>query len=274
MKQKSTIAFIGAGNMAHSLIGGLIADGYPNQNLWASNIESAPLANLKNNFQIHITESNLIAAENANILVLCVKPDKVKEIVLELAPLIISQHLLIISIAAGIRASSISQWLNGYQAIVRAMPNTPALVRSGVAGLYTFGSVTQKERDAAESILRAVGTCLWFDHEHELDIVTAISGSGPAYFFLVMEAIAKAGVTLGLSTKEAWHLTVQTALGAARMALESGKELSELRQRVTSKGGTTEQAIQVLEQGQMVKLFETAILAAKKRSEELAESLG
>jgi pyrroline-5-carboxylate reductase len=181
---------------------------------------------------------------------------------------------LIVSIAAGVRTRNLLQWLGPDTAVVRAMPNTPALVRSGATALFPTARVSDDHRNLAESILRAVGLTLWVDREELMDAVTALSGSGPAYFFLVMEALQTAAVSAGLPRETADLLTLQTAFGAAKMALESEDDVALLRQRVTSPGGTTERALQVLEQGGLRSLFANAIEAARQRSEELAELLG
>lgn len=269
-----TIAFIGGGNMARSLISGLIADGYDAGRIWVTDPAEAKLAELRDRFSVRTTASNIEAAGAADIVVLAVKPQVLKGVVEALAATVQAAKPLVISIAAGVRECDIQRWLGGGVAIVRTMPNTPALVQSGAAALYANPTVSEEQRDLAESILRAVGLTVWVEDEALMDTVTALSGSGPAYFFLVMEALEKAAVQLGLPRDTARLLTLQTAFGAAKMALESSEDAATLRARVTSPGGTTERAITVLEQNRIRAIFEEALRAAHTRSQELATLLG
>ncbi len=269
-----TIAFIGGGNMARSLIGGLVADGYPADRIWVSDPVKEVLADLAANFGVRIAESNLAAAAQADTLVLAVKPQVIKPVAEELAPALRGRQVLVISIAAGVREPDLNRWLGGDLAIVRAMPNTPALVQTGATGLYANARVSAQQRDLAESLLRAVGVTQWVAEEPLLDAVTALSGSGPAYFFLLIELIEQAGVKLGLPPETARLLTLQTALGAAKMALESRESAAVLRQRVTSPGGTTERALATFEQGGLRELVEQALRAASDRAAELGDMLG
>jgi pyrroline-5-carboxylate reductase len=181
---------------------------------------------------------------------------------------------LVISVAAGIRIDDIDRWLGGGNAVVRTMPNTPALVKSGATALYGNKRVSGKQRELAESIMRAVGLTLWLDEESQMDAVTALSGSGPAYFFLIIELLQQSGIKLGLSADNARLLALQTAFGAAKMALESPDDSTKLRERVTSPGGTTERAINILEDGNIRELFERALSGACERAGELADQLG
>lgn len=269
-----TIAFIGAGNMARSLIGGLIADGYDPGRIIAADPDQKRLQHLQVDFGIGTNAHNAAAAEAADIVVIAVKPQTVERVAAEIASGPGVAHKLVISIAAGIRIDALERWLGQQAALVRAMPNTPALVQSAATVLYANARVTTAQRDTAESILRAVGLALWIEQEDLMDAVTALSGSGPAYFFLVMEALEQAGRKLGLPAETARLLTLQTAFGAAKMALESEVESSTLRTQVTSPGGTTERAIGVLQEGGLEDLFERALAAARKRSVELSELLG
>jgi pyrroline-5-carboxylate reductase len=273
MKQH-TIAFIGAGNMARSLIGGLIADGYPAARITAADPDQRRLQDLQGDFGIRTSASNIQAAENAGIIVLAVKPQAIEQVAREIRPQSRGTPRLVISIAAGIRISALERWLGDEVALVRAMPNTPALVQSAATVLCANDRVNPPQRDMAESILRAVGLTLWIEQETLMDAVTALSGSGPAYFFLVMEAMERAGCKLGLPAETARLLTLQTAFGAAKMALESSAASSILRTQVTSPGGTTERAIGVLQAGRLEDLFERALAAAQERSIELSELLG
>jgi len=196
------------------------------------------------------------------------------QVATELSSTVQQQKPLIISIAACVREPDINRWLGGDIAIVRTMPNTPAMVQSGATALIANAAVTEEQRELAETIMRAVGLTLWLEDESQLDAVTALSGSGPAYFFLVMEAMEHAGRELGLSGQTARLLTMQTAFGAAKMALESSDNAAILRERVTSPGGTTEKALEVLENGKLRELFDQALKAACERSHELAELIG
>lgn len=269
-----TIAFIGGGNMARSLISGLIADGYDADRIWVTDPAEAKLAELHGRFSVRTTASNIEAAGAADVVALAVKPQTLKGVAETLATTVQAAKPLIISIAAGVRERDIQRWLGGGLAIVRTMPNTPALVQGGATALYANPAVSEEQRDLAESILRAVGLTVWVNDEALMDTVTALSGSGPAYFFLVMEALEKAAVQLGLPRDTARLLTLQTAFGAAKMALESAEDAATLRARVTSPGGTTEQALAVLERNRIREILEEALRAAHARSRELATLLG
>lgn len=268
------LAFIGAGNMARSLIGGLIADGWDATCISVSDPDTAQLAALSSRFQVNTDTNNHSVTENADVVVLAVKPQIIRDVGLDLSELIQNRQPLLISIAAGIRATDLQRWLGGSCALVRCMPNTPALVQSGATALWRNEHVSDEQKDLAESILRAVGLALWVDSEDLMDSVTALSGSGPAYFLLVMEALQEAGQAMGLPEETAKLLSLQTAFGAAKMALESSEDAAVLRQRVTSPGGTTEKALAVLENGGLRALFSDALNAARERSRELAEQFG
>lgn len=268
------ISFIGAGNMASSLIGGLLADGKAPTSIHIADVDKARLDTLKQRFAISACDSNDAAAAAADILVLAVKPQHLRAVTGEIRDQVQQSQPLVISIAAGVRQHDINRWLGGDVAVVRVMPNTPALIQTGASALYANERVTTAQRNAAETILRAVGIALWLDDEAHMDAVTALSGSGPAYFFLFMEAMEAAGRALGLDADSARLLTLQTAFGATKMALESSEDCATLRRRVTSPGGTTEQALRVFEQGDLRGLIEQAVTAAAKRSEALAQALG
>lgn len=272
--EKLKISFIGAGNMAASLIGGLLADGKAPATIHIADIDAERLGALRQRFAVTVCDSNRAAAEAADILVLAVKPQSLKGVAEEISDSVQKTQPLVISIAAGVREQAINRWLGGNVAVVRVMPNTPALIQTGASALYANDKVTAGQRNAAETILRAVGIALWLDDETGMDAVTALSGSGPAYFFLFMEAMEAAGRELGLDTDSARLLTLQTAFGATKMALESSKDCATLRQRVTSPGGTTEQALRVFEAGNLRGLIKEAVMAAAKRSEELARQFG
>jgi pyrroline-5-carboxylate reductase len=223
---------------------------------------------------VRTTSDNIAAVAAADVVVLAVKPQAMKQVLQPLATTLQQRQPLIISIAAGIEIASIARWLGGDLPIVRCMPNTPALVQLGATGLFANAQVSSEQKKLADSILRAVGIALWVDSEAQLDAVTAVSGSGPAYFFLVMEAMRDAGEKLGLARDAAAQLTMQTALGAARMALDSDVDVAELRRRVTSPNGTTERAIASFENDKLRDLFERALSACDARSRELAKDLG
>lgn len=269
------IAFIGAGNMAGALIGGLIADGMPPQRIIATDPSSEKCADLSAATGIRTSSDNRGAAAAAGTVVLAVKPQVLGEVARELAPVVQRHRPLVISIAAGIRCAALQSWLGGEQvALVRTMPNTPAMVQCGASVLYATPAVSEPQRERAESLMRAVGITRWIEDEALMDVVTALSGSGPAYFFLVMEALEAAARDMGLGAETARLLTLQTALGAARMALESSESPQELRTRVTSPGGTTERALGVLRDGGLEALFRQALEAARARSVELSADLG
>ena len=269
-QKPTTITFIGAGNMARSLIIGLLQD-KANVLLRVADPDPQQLDAIRQHWpDVQATQDNAEALQGADVVVLAVKPQVMREVLEPLADLAQRTRPLVISIAAGIREAALNQWLGGNLPIVRCMPNTPALVQTGATGLVANAQVSQAQRNLAESILRAVGITVWFAEEASIDSVTAVSGSGPAYFFLVMEAMQAAAQNLGMSAEDAQLLVVQTALGAARLALESGEPAAELRRKVTSKGGTTEAALKVLNDGGLPALFEQALQAAAQRSRELA----
>ncbi|NOS75651.1 MAG: pyrroline-5-carboxylate reductase [Methyloglobulus sp.] len=266
------IGFIGGGNMAASLLNGLVASGHEPKRLWVSDINPETLSNLSASLDVNVTQSNHEVIRSVDVVVLAVKPQILAQVAQEIAPLL-QQHQLLVSIAAGINQASLSKWLGADVAIVRCMPNTPALVLTGATALHANDKVNPDQRDLAETILRAVGIALWVDDESELDAVTAVSGSGPAYFFLLMEAMEKVAVELGLNEATARLLIQQTALGAAKIALESSETPGELRKRVTSPGGTTQQAIETFEAGGFSQLVSEALRAAKDRSVEMSKQM-
>lgn len=270
----TTLTFIGGGNMAGSLIGGLITDGWDPARIRVADTSTQRLEQLEQQFSIKTTTSNTDAIDQADIMVLAVKPQVIKSVAQELADIVAQQQPLVISIAAGIPASALGNWLGKSTAIVRAMPNTPSMVQSGATALYANANVNEDQRSVAESILRAVGVVIWVDDEAQMDAVTALSGSGPAYFFLFMEALQLAGQELGLPKDTARLLALQTAFGAAKMALESNEDAATLRHQVTSPGGTTEHAIRTFQEGALEALVSKALLAAATRSRELAAEFG
>lgn len=269
-----SLGFIGAGNMARSLAGGLLKNGWTPEQLALSDPDADQRRGAEQALGIKTFTDNRELAAGAAVLVLAIKPQVLKTVAEDLAATVQKKKPLVVSIAAGIRVDDIDRWLGGGLPIVRVMPNTAALIGSGASGLYANARVSATQRDEAETILRAVGVTVWVDQEDLIDTVTAVSGSGPAYFFLAMEALEKAAIRHGLDAKSARLLTLETAYGAAKMALEGGEEPAQLRRRVTSPGGTTEQAVKALEAGGIEPLFEAAVVAAIRRARELADLFG
>lgn len=274
----SKIAFIGAGNMAKAIIGGLLAEGYTPAQISAAGPRLETLNKVADEFGISISTDNAATAAHADVIVLGVKPQMLKEVALGLRASLSHKGLahkpLIISVAAGITTASIASWLGEDQAIVRCMPNTPSQLRVGASGLYANVHVSATQKSQANAILGAVGIVQWLDDEALLNPVTAVSGSGPAYFFLLMEAMIDAGVELGLTRECAAELTLQTALGAAMLAKDSEFDVAELRRRVTSPKGTTEQAILSFEQDNLRASVLKAMTACSNRAVELSKLLG
>ena len=269
----SKIAFIGAGNMAKAIIGGLLAEGFSAAHISAAGPRLESLNKVADEFGIAVSTDNAATAATAEVIVLAVKPQMLKEVALALRDSL-SHKPLIISVAAGIATQSIASWVGEDQAIVRCMPNTPSQLRVGASGLFANALVSEAQKAAANTILSAVGIVQWLDDEPLLNAVTAVSGSGPAYFFLMMEAMIDAGIELGLTRECAAELTLQTALGAAMLAKESECDVAELRRRVTSPKGTTEQAILSFEADQLRATVLKAMSACSNRAVELSELLG
>ncbi len=265
------VSFIGGGNMAAAIIGGLVASGTQPIDIEVVEINADARARLAARYGV-VTHTDLSQARLHALVVLAVKPQTLPEAAAALASRLDGQ--LVVSIAAGIRVADLSRWLGGHARIVRAMPNTPALVQAGIAGLYAPPAVNQESRSQAEAVLRAVGGVVWVEDEPQLDTVTAVSGSGPAYVFYFIESLEAAGVAQGMSPDTARQLALQTFFGAAKLALESGEEPALLRQRVTSKGGTTERGIAALEAAAVKLAIGRAVEAASRRSAELGDELG
>jgi len=268
-----SIGFIGGGNMAASIIGGLINDGFPATNICVAEPNDTARSHLAASFGVRTEVDNTLIAHDVDVLVLAVKPQIMRSVTQQIADMVQTRKPLVISIAAGIRGSDLSRWLGGNVALVRSMPNTPALVQSGAAGLFANAQVSDTQREQAESILRAVGITVWLENEQQIDAVTALSGSGPAYIFYVIEAMENAGIKLGLEASIARRLAVQTAFGASKLALESSDDPALLRKKVTSPGGTTERALQTLKDGDLEGIFMQALQAANDRAAELADQL-
>ena len=265
------ICFIGGGNMARALIGGLQTNGYLMSDINVIEPEAEKRAQLNADFGVSVTEQ-LPSVAMADIVVLAVKPQQLRDLSIFLGSLL--QKQLLISIAAGIRAKDIARWLGGYQSIIRVMPNTPAQIQLGVSALYAMPEVTQAQHVQAETILKAVGEILWLDEEAKMNAVTAISGSGPAYVFYFIEAMQQAALELGLNAEQAKTLSLQTFIGASKLAEQSNESPATLRSQVTSKGGTTEQAILTMESATVKSSIIKAAKAAAARSEELGDILG
>ena len=261
------VAFLGAGNIAKAIMGGMLKQGMSASNLFAADPSDDQISSLPQG--VTGFSNNVAAIENAEIVVLAVKPNTVSELCVTLAPVIGDR--LVISVAAGIQSETLQQGLGPNVPIIRCMPNTPALVQSGMTGLFATPAVTSAQKESANNILAAVGKFCWFENEGDLDAVTAVSGSGPAYFFLIIEAMEAAAIELGLSPEVAHELVTQTALGAALMARDTADPISVLRNNVTSPGGTTAAAINSLINDQTPEIFARAVGAAHKRSIELAK---
>ncbi|MCU4425625.1 MULTISPECIES: pyrroline-5-carboxylate reductase [Acinetobacter] len=263
------ICFIGGGNMAQALIGGLISRGLPPTRITVSDpVEQ--IRQLLQEKEVHVTQDNVVAIQNADVVVLAVKPQVLATVLRPLKGLLSDK--LVISIIAGAEIQTISNLIDSDR-IVRVMPNTPALVQTGAHGIYANDVVGTSDRELTSQILAATGLTIWVNSEAQIDAVTAVSGSGPAYFFYLMESMIRAGKNLGLDEKVATALTLQTALGAAQMAITSSNTPSELRKNVTSPNGTTQAALEVFDRAQISQNIQSALAAAQKRSQELAQEL-
>ena len=265
------ICFIGGGNMANALIGGLLKRDFTAAQLRVVEINADNRARLQNEFGVQATAELAAGVAGSDAIVLAVKPQQLREVAIQLAPLLAGQ--LLVSIAAGIRAADLARWL-GTQNVVRAMPNTPALIQSGITGLYALPAVSKAQCGMAQTILAAVGNTLWLDDEAMLDAVTAVSGSGPAYVFYFIEAIKQAACELGFSDEQARRLAIDTFLGAAKLADASEDDVSVLRTRVTSKNGTTERALLSMDADHVKQHIVKAAHAAATRSKEMGDELG
>ncbi|MBK1724385.1 pyrroline-5-carboxylate reductase [Thiocystis violacea] len=270
---KAKITFIGGGNMATSLIAGLVADGYALHDIRVVEPNPERRNALQARYGVRAFAEGAEALADADTLVLCVKPQVAREVCTGIAPALPARAPLVVSVMAGVPERTLQGWLGSRLPIVRAMPNTPAMVQTGAIGLHASPEVDAEGRNRAETILRAAGLIRWVEDEGKIDAVTAISGSGPAYFFLFMEAMEDAGVALGLDPQTARLLTIQTALGAAKMAMESDAPPSRLREQVTSPGGTTERALAVFADADLRGLVARATAAARDRATELSQTL-
>lgn len=265
----ATITFIGAGNMARSLVSGLLAAGTPAASIRASDPDAAQREALSA-LGIITTDDNSEAIRGADVVLMAVKPQVMGQV---LSPLPLAPGQMVISIAAGVPLAALAAWATPRTPIVRCMPNTPALLGAGITGMFANDAVSAEQKALADAILAAAGRTLWVADESSLDAVTAVSGSGPAYFFYLMEAMIEAGEALGLSREDATTLTLETAYGAARMAREGSDSPGRLRANVTSPGGTTERAVSILEAAGTRQAVEKAVAGAAQRARELAEDL-
>jgi pyrroline-5-carboxylate reductase len=266
------IAFLGGGNMASALIGGLIAKGHDAARISVIEMSPAAREKLSARYPVRVTTAPDDAMRGADTLVLAVKPQDMKRALASLGSEV--RGALVISVAAGITLETLSRWLGGHRKIVRCMPNTPGLIGAGITGLFASSDVSSSEKQKAEGILRAVGEVVWLSEEKLIDPVTAVSASGPAYVFWFIEQLAAVAVKLGIPQDDALKLAKQTVLGAARLAVSSEKDPSQLRKDVTSKGGTTEAALNVFEQEKLAERFMRAVEAASKRGEEMGREWG
>jgi pyrroline-5-carboxylate reductase len=268
------LAFIGGGNMAAALISGLTQRGLPGDRFIVADPSTAQLQRLQQDYGINTATDNAAAVQGAEVVVLAVKPQQMRSVAQGLAPHLAAMHPLVISVAAGIPHAALARWFGAKIPVVRTMPNRPALNGFGATGLYAPAAVGAAHRALAESIMAAVSATVWVEHESQMDTVTALSGSGPAYFFLFMEALEAAAHERGLPREIAHRLTLETAFGAAQMARQSLDSLSTLREQVTSKGGTTAAALEVLDAAGLRAIVAHAVAAADRRSAELAAEFG
>jgi len=266
------ITFLGGGNMAGALIEGLLAQDFDPRSITVIEVDSAARDKLAAQHRVRLVDAPGAAELDSDTLVLAVKPQDMRAALAPLKGELASQ--LVISIAAGLRLADLSRWLGGYQRLVRCMPNTPALIGAGITGLYALPEVSDAEKERAAGVLGAVGEVVWLDQEAQLDPVTAVSGSGPAYVFWFIEHLAEAGTRLGLPRDVAGRLALQTVLGASKLAAQSAETPGALRERVTSKGGTTEAALRVFAEEELGERLMRALAAASRRGAELGEELG
>ena len=259
--------------MASAIIGGMLDNGFRANSIWVSAPDDAHLQTIKRQFGVSVTTDNRHCAQQAEIVVLAVKPQVMRKVCEDIAPVVQNTRPLVVSIAAGLEAGTLDQWLGGGLPLVRVMPNTPSLVGKGAAGLFANSQVSASQRSAVESMFSSIGTALWVDKESLLHAVTGLSGSGPAYFFLMLEALEEAATEAGIEAKTARALAIQTMAGAAEMAARSEHDPGQLKRNVMSPGGTTEQAINTFEEGGMRDLVRKAYRAAYERSEKMAKEL-
>lgn len=269
----SSIVFIGGGNMASCIIGGMIANGFSADNIVVSEPGAESRKRLEDTYGIKTTADNQAAAKQADLIVLAVKPQIMSGVAQDLAKFL-DHKPAVVSIAAGIPLAGLENWLGDNIAVVRAMPNTPAMVLCGATGLFANGQVSTEQQALVERIFAAIGYACWVDNEAQIDAVIAVSGSGPAYFFRIMEIMQQVGQELGLSQQVAGDLSLKTALGAARMATESSVDPTQLREQVTSPGGTTQAALQTFDDQGLEEIFRKAMNSALTRAEQMSADFG
>ena len=272
MQNELRICFIGGGNMANALIGGLAGKLTAADKIHVVDINPHALAKLRQDFGVSTSEQIEAGALASDVLVLAVKPQQMKEVCAQIKPHLGQQ--LVLSIAAGIRAADLSRWLNGHGAIVRTMPNTPALIGQGVTGMVASGGVSEAQRQVADAIMQAVGATVWLSDEALINAVTAVSGSGPAYVFYFIEAMQQAAQQMGLTMQQATELSIATFVGASQLAANSPEPVSTLRERVTSKGGTTFAALSSMEASGVKQAIVQAMKAAAERGRQMGEEFG
>ncbi|MFC3109825.1 pyrroline-5-carboxylate reductase [Undibacterium arcticum] len=276
LNEQLNISFIGGGNMASALIGGLAGKLTAATNIWVVDPNPEALQKLAQQFGVRTAPQIDAQVAACDVVLLAVKPQQMKQVAAQLLPHLAAQAQppLVLSIAAGIRAADLSRWLNGHRAIVRCMPNTPALIGQGITGMVAMAGVSPQQHAAADAIMRAVGATVWLDDEALIDPVTAVSGSGPAYVFYFIEAMQQAAQEMGLSAEQGTQLALATFVGASQLAAQSSEPVALLRERVTSKGGTTYAALTSMEQSGVKAAIVKAMQAAAARGKELGEELG
>ncbi len=273
MSTSPTISFIGAGNMASAIIGGMLESGFDAGNIWVSAPDDGHLQSVREKFGVSVTTDNRHCAQQADMVILAVKPQVMRDVCADIAPVVQNTRPLMVSIAAGLEAATLDEWLGGGMPLVRVMPNTPSLVGKGAAGLYANDQVKDKQKTMVESVFSSIGSALWVDDETLLHAVTALSGSGPAYFFLMLEALEEAATGAGIPGETARKLAIQTMAGAAEMAGRSEHDPGQLKRNVMSPGGVTERAIQAFEDGGLRELVNKAYSAGYNRSGEMSKEL-
>lgn len=268
-----TLSFIGAGNMARAIIGGLLASGHPADKIWVSAPDDSHLQSMGRDFGVFTTTDNRYCAEQGDIVVMAVKPQIMAGVCQDIVSVVQNTRPLMVSIAAGLDTATLGQWLGGGVPLVRCMPNTPSLVGQGASALFATAEVSSKQKTQVSQLFEGIGMTLWLDDEDQMHAVTGLSGSGPAYFFLMLEALEEAGTEAGLPAETARRLAIQTMGGAARMAAESELDPAQLKRNVMSPGGTTEQAVQTFEAGNLRPLVKQAHKAAMDRSRAMQKEL-
>lgn len=272
--QRQRLAFIGGGNMASSIIGGLVQSGWSADRITVSDPSEDQCRRLRDRFGIATDADNSAVIADADVVVLAVKPQVLREVVVNASSMLQKTGPLLVSVVAGIPAASTLRWIGKPLPLVRVMPNTPALIGKGVSGLFATSETSDSQRQLATTIMAAVGETVWVRNEDLIDTVTGVSGSGPAYFFKIMEIMIAEGVEAGLEPADAKRLVVGTAIGAAKLLQQSEENAAELRRRVTSPNGTTQAGIEAMEAGGIDLAVANGVQAAIRRSRELSEQFG